>query len=145
MINSEQFDNQQQLEDLAWALEASAGEFKLILVKCNYLNLQTQLIEELQKICSVEIQILQLQTSERTLYNAIREEFNDQIQALMIVGWESLPNLSQMLSSANQVREEFRSNCCYPVVHGLMIKFIWFAGVYWCGLVKTIKKYIFGE
>ena len=116
MINSEQFDNQQQLEDLAWAIEASAGEFKLILVKCNYLNLQTQLIEELQKICSVEIQILRLQTSERTLYNAIREEFNDQIQALMIVGWESLPNLSQMLSSANQVREEFRSNCRYPVV-----------------------------
>ena len=108
--------NSQQLEDLAWAIEASAGEFKLILVKCNYLNLQTQLIEELQKICSVEIQILQLQISERTLYNAIREEFNDQIQALMIVGWESLPNLSQMLSSANQVREEFRSNCRYPVV-----------------------------
>ncbi|MDB9435377.1 ribosome assembly protein 4, partial [Dolichospermum lemmermannii CS-548] len=108
--------NSQQLEDLAWSIEASQGEFKLILAKCNYLNLQNQLIQELQKICQIEIQILRLQASERTLYNAIREEFDQEIAALMIVGWESLPNLSKMFSSANQVREEFRNNCSYPVV-----------------------------
>ena len=108
--------NLQQLEDLAWSLEASQGEFKLILAKCNYINLQNQLIQELQKICEIEIQILRLQTSERTLYNAIREEFDQEIAALMIVGWESLPNLSKMFSSANQIREEFRNNCQYPVV-----------------------------
>ena len=108
--------NSQQLEDLAWSLEASAGEFKLILAKCNYINLQNQLIQELQQICQIEIPILRLQASERTLYNAIREEFDQNIQALMIVGWESLPNLSKMFSSANQVREEFRNNCQYPVV-----------------------------
>jgi tetratricopeptide (TPR) repeat protein len=108
--------NSQQLEDLAWSLEASAGEFKLILAKCNYINLQNQLIQELQKVCEIEIQILRLQTSERTLYNAIREEFDQEIAALMIVGWESLPNLSKMFSSANQIREEFRNNCQYPVV-----------------------------
>ncbi|WP_438501840.1 nSTAND1 domain-containing NTPase, partial [Cuspidothrix issatschenkoi] len=108
--------NLQQLEDLAWSLEASQGEFKLILAKCNYLNLQSQLIQELQKICEIEIQILRLQKSERTLYNAIQEEFDQNIQALMIIGWESLPNLSKMFSSANQVREEFRNNCQYPVV-----------------------------
>ena len=108
--------NSQQLEDLAWSLEASTGEFKLILAKCNYINLQNQLIQELQKICEIEIQVLRLQASERTLYNAIREEFDQNIQALMIVGWESLPNLSKMFSSANQVREEFRNNCQYPVV-----------------------------
>ncbi|MTJ35768.1 ribosome assembly protein 4, partial [Dolichospermum sp. UHCC 0260] len=109
-------NNSQQLEDLAWSLEASTGEFKLILAKCNYLDLQNQLIQELQQICQIEIQILRLQASERTLYNAIREEFNQEIAALMIVGWESLPNLSKMFSSANQVREEFRNNCSYPVV-----------------------------
>ena len=108
--------NSQQLEDLAWSIEASQGEFKLILAKCNYLNLQNQLIQELQKICQIEIHILRLQSSERTLYNAIREEFNQEIAALMIVGWESLPNLSKMFSSANQVREEFRNNCPYPLV-----------------------------
>jgi len=109
-------NNSQQLEDLAWSIEASQGEFKLILAKCNYLNLQNQLIQELQKVCEIEIQILRLQSSERTLYNAIREEFNQEIAALMIVGWESLPNLSKMFSSANQVREEFRNNCPYPLV-----------------------------
>jgi tricorn protease-like protein/tetratricopeptide (TPR) repeat protein len=108
--------NSQQLEDLGWSIEASQGEFKLILAKCNYLNLQNQLIQELQKICQIEIQILRLQASERILYNAIQEEFNQEIAALMIVGWESLPNLSKMFSSANQVREEFRNNCSYPVV-----------------------------
>ncbi|WP_300001974.1 AAA family ATPase [Anabaena sp. AL09] len=109
-------NNSQQLEDLAWSIEASQGEFKLILAKCNYLNLQNQLIQELQKVCEIEIQILRLQASERTLYNAIQEEFNQEIAALMIVGWESLPNLSKMFSSANQVREEFRNNCPYPLV-----------------------------
>jgi WD40 repeat protein/tetratricopeptide (TPR) repeat protein len=109
-------NNSQQLEDLAWSIEASQGEFKLILAKCNYLNLQNQLIQELQKICQIEIQILRLQASERTLYNAIQAEFNQEIAALMIVGWESLPNLSKMFSSANQVREEFRNNCPYPLV-----------------------------
>ncbi|MCE2697854.1 MAG: WD40 repeat domain-containing protein, partial [Anabaena sp. 49633_E8] len=109
-------NNSQQLEDLAWSIEASQGEFKLILAKCNYLNLQNQLIQELQKICQIEIHILRLQSSERTLYNAIQEEFNQEIAALMIVGWESLPNLSKMFSSANQVREEFRNNCSYPLV-----------------------------
>ncbi|MEI3648503.1 MAG: ribosome assembly protein 4 [Dolichospermum lemmermannii FEM_B0920] len=109
-------NNSQQLEDLAWSIEASQGDFKLILAKCNYLNLQNQLIQELQKICQIEIQILRLQASERTLYNAIQEEFNQEIAALMIVGWESLPNLSKMFSSANQVREEFRNNCSYPLV-----------------------------
>ncbi|MBO1052839.1 MAG: ribosome assembly protein 4, partial [Dolichospermum sp. DET73] len=108
--------NSQQLEDLAWSLEASTGEFKLILAKCNYLDLQNQLIQELQKICQIEIQILRLQASERTLYNAIQAEFDQEIAALMIVGWESLPNLSKMFSSANQVREEFRNNCSYPLV-----------------------------
>ncbi|MCS6281081.1 MAG: tetratricopeptide repeat protein, partial [Dolichospermum sp.] len=108
--------NSQQLEDLAWSLEASQGEFKLILAKCNYINLQNQLIQELQEICQIEIQVLRLQASERTLYNAIQAEFNQEIAALMIVGWESLPNLSKMFSSANQVREEFRNNCSYPLV-----------------------------
>jgi WD40 repeat protein/tetratricopeptide (TPR) repeat protein len=109
-------NNSQQLEDLAWSIEASQGDFKLILAKCNYLNLQNQIIQELQKICQIEIQILRLQASERTLYNAIQAEFNQEIAALMIVGWESLPNLSKMFSSANQVREEFRNNCSYPLV-----------------------------
>ena len=108
--------NSQQLEDLAWSIEASQGEFKLILAKCNYLNLQNQLIQELQKVCEIEIQILRLQASERTLYNTIQAEFDQEIAALMIVGWESLPNLSKMFSSANQIREEFRNNCPYPLV-----------------------------
>ncbi|WP_341529857.1 hypothetical protein WKK05_11365 [Nostoc sp. UHCC 0302] len=59
---------------------------------------------------------MQLKESERTLYTAIREELQPDTQALMIVGWESLQDLPQMLTSANQVREEFRKNLSIPVV-----------------------------
>ncbi|BAZ33710.1 hypothetical protein NIES4074_62240 (plasmid) [Cylindrospermum sp. NIES-4074] len=117
MTNSTQYENQEELEQLAWAIETSVGKFKLILARCNYVNLQNQLITKLQEICPVGISILHLDKSSKALYTAIQEEFaNQQIQALMIVGWESLPNLTQILSSANQVREEFRRNFNFPIV-----------------------------
>ncbi len=31
--------NQSSLEDLAWAIEASQGEFSLLLARCNYVRL----------------------------------------------------------------------------------------------------------
>ncbi|MDM9580082.1 ribosome assembly protein 4 [Nostoc sp. GT001] len=109
-------DNERSLQQLAWTLQASAGKFKLIWARCNYSDLRTRLIERLSEICKIKIQVLQLKESERTLFTAIREELQPNTQALMIVGWESLHDLPQMLTSANQVREEFRKNLSIPVV-----------------------------
>lgn len=92
------------------------GQFKLIWARCNYSDLRTRLIERLSEICKIKIQALQLKESERTLYTAIRSELQSDTQALMIVGWESLQDLPQMLRSANQVCEEFRKNLSIPVV-----------------------------
>ncbi|NJM73591.1 MAG: ribosome assembly protein 4, partial [Scytonema sp. RU_4_4] len=109
-------NHERSLQQLAWAIEASVGQFKLILARCNYASLRLRLIERLRNICQVEIRVLVLKESERTLYTAMREEFRDGVQVLMILGLESVRNLDQMLISANQVREEFRNHFPFPVV-----------------------------
>ncbi|WP_341531486.1 WD40 repeat domain-containing protein (plasmid) [Nostoc sp. UHCC 0302] len=114
--SDEPIDNERSLQQLAWTLQASVGQFKLIWARCNYSDLRTRLIARLSEICKIKIQILQLKESEKTLFTAIRSELQPDTQALMIVGWESLQDLPQMLTSANQVREEFRKNLSIPVV-----------------------------
>ncbi|MBD2459261.1 ribosome assembly protein 4 [Nostoc sp. FACHB-87] len=109
-------ENEARLQELAWAIETSVGQFKLILARCNYAKLRDRLIARLQEICEVEIRVLHLKPSERTLHKAIQEEFGDNIQALMITGLETLRDLPQMLTSANQVREEFRRSFSFPLV-----------------------------
>ncbi|QIR36511.1 ribosome assembly protein 4 [Tolypothrix sp. PCC 7910] len=109
-------NNNRSLEQLAWAIQASVGQFKLILARCNYLQQRDRLIARLQEISAVNISVLTLKPSQRTLYTAIREEFGGNVQALMIVGLEKLQDLPQMLTSANQVREEFRKSFSFPIV-----------------------------
>jgi hypothetical protein len=110
-------EHEKALRQLAWAIENSTGEFKLILARCNYASLRARLIARLQEICSVEISVLQLQSTGRTLYTAISEQFGENLPAaLTVVGLESVQGLSQMLTSANQVREEFRKHFPFPLV-----------------------------
>ncbi|MCC5662649.1 ribosome assembly protein 4 [Nostoc sp. CHAB 5784] len=118
-INSDVYDGLRlrTLQQLAWAIESSVGQFKLILARCNYVSLRDRLIQKLREICQVEIRVLAVQQSNRTLYTAIQEEFGEEIPAcVMVVGLESVQNLSVMLTSANQVREEFRKNFAFPLV-----------------------------
>ncbi len=111
-----QINNQLSLERLSWTIQAGAGKFKLILARCNYAQLRNSLISRLREICPVEISILYLKPFESSLDTAIQEEIGENVQALMIVGLETLHDLPQMLTSANQVREEFRQNFSFPLV-----------------------------
>ncbi|MHC5595673.1 MAG: WD40 domain-containing protein [Nostoc sp.] len=118
-VNSDVYDEQscRSLKQLAWAIESSVGQFKLILARCNYARERDRLIQKLREISQVEIRVLAVQQSHRTLYTAIQEEFGQEIPAcVMVVGLESVQNLSVMLTSANQVREEFRKNFAFPLV-----------------------------
>ncbi|BAY13407.1 CHASE2 domain-containing protein [Calothrix sp. NIES-2098] len=115
-MSEQQINNDRSLQQLAWAIQASVGQFKLILAKCNYLQQRDRLIARLQEISAVKISVLVLKPSQRTLYTAIREECGDDIQALTILGLEKLQDLPQMLIAANQVREEFRKNLPFPIV-----------------------------
>ncbi|MEH2282922.1 MAG: ribosome assembly protein 4, partial [Nostoc sp.] len=110
-------NNDRSVAQLAWAIESSVGQFKLILARCNYASLRDRLISRLRQICQVEIRVLAVQQSHRTLYTAIQSELGEEIPAcVMVVGLESVQNLSVMLTSANQVREEFRKNFAFPLV-----------------------------
>jgi WD40 repeat protein len=116
-MTNDKIKNDRSLQQLAWAIEASGGQFKLILARCNYTKLRDRLLEQLKEICRVEISILAIQESNRTLYSAIREEFGEKVPAcVMVVGLESVQDLAQMLTSANQVREEFRKHFPFPLV-----------------------------
>ena len=109
--------NRVDLEDLAWEIESSEGQFSLLLARCNYTGLRDQLVEDLQQICTVPIRVLVLQASETALYTRIQDELKGRPpDALMVFGLETVADLERLLSTANQVREEFRKNCPFPIV-----------------------------
>jgi WD40 repeat protein/tetratricopeptide (TPR) repeat protein len=109
--------NQESLEELAWAIEASEGQFSLLLARCNYINLRERLIEQLQAMCAVQLHILRVQQSSQTLYTRIREEMErETFAALLIVGFEGVADVETMFASVNSVREEFRKNFPFPIV-----------------------------
>ncbi|OKH16891.1 ribosome assembly protein 4, partial [Nostoc calcicola FACHB-389] len=116
-MSEHQTNNERSLAQLAWAIESSVGQFKLILARCNYAKLRDRLIQRLREICQVEIRVLVVQQSHKSLYTAIRDEFGENLPGcVMVVGLETVPNLAAMLTSANQVREEFRKNFAFPLV-----------------------------
>jgi WD40 repeat protein len=109
--------NQAALEDLAWELEASTGQFSLILARCNYAHLRDGLVEHLRQTCAATIRVLRLSAAETALYTRIQDELKgEQPGALMVFGLETMVDLERLLSTANQVREEFRKNCPFPIV-----------------------------
>ncbi|MEO0844486.1 MAG: ATP-binding protein, partial [Cyanobacteria bacterium J06643_5] len=101
--------NEEGLEELAWTLEASVGEFKLILARCNYLRLRSRLVKRLRLLTDIDVRIVNLKRDDKSLYGIIAEEVKDNPpDAVMVFYLESVQNLKQMLSATNQVREEFR-------------------------------------
>ncbi|BDM82926.1 WD40 domain-containing protein [Acaryochloris marina] len=106
-----------QLEELAWTIEMSEGQFTLILANCNYAQLRTALIQHLAELCPVAIKPVHLNPDAVTLYSAIQQQLGQQVPpALMVTGLESLEALEQVLTSANQAREEFRKHLPIPLV-----------------------------
>ncbi|AFY85412.1 hypothetical protein [Oscillatoria acuminata] len=110
-------ENEQALKRLAWALEASRGEFKLFIARCNYLQLRSRLVQRLQQLCDVEIRCIEVKAADRLLHSRIRAELGDKPpDALMVFGLETVTEINSLLSSANQVREEFQKQFHFPLV-----------------------------
>lgn len=110
-------DNEACLQELAWAIEMSQGQFSLMLARCNYVNFRESLAQRLREICSCEIREIVLSASTQKLYTAVKETLgNEQPDALMISGLESVDNIDHLLTSMNQVREEFRKNYAFPLI-----------------------------
>jgi len=110
-------ENERSLQTLVRAITLSQGEFSLILLRCNYAVLRQDIVQRLHELSAVKIREITLPTSVKTLYTCIGEELADeQPPALMVFGLESVKDIDTVLTSANQVREEFRKNFPFPVI-----------------------------
>ncbi|MGK7875101.1 MAG: hypothetical protein AB4426_17925 [Xenococcaceae cyanobacterium] len=108
--------NEESLNSLIRGITRFPGEFSLILAHCNYAALQERIAQQLREQCTVEIRELVLEPSVETLYTTIAKELGqEQPDALMVLGLESVIALEQVLKATNQIREEFR-NFAFPLV-----------------------------
>ncbi|MGF2036086.1 MAG: tetratricopeptide repeat protein [Nostoc sp. CmiVER01] len=111
------FDNERSLQTLVRTITLSQGGFSLILLRCNYADLRQRMVERLHQLSPVHIHEITLPASVKTLYTNIREQLLDeQPLTLMIFGLESVKDIDTVLTSANQVREEFRKNFPFPIL-----------------------------
>ena len=111
------FDNERSLQTLVRTITLSLGGFSLILLRCNYADLRQRMVERLHQLSLVHIHEITLPASVKTLYTNIREQLGDeQPPALMVFGLESVKDIDTVLTSANQVREEFRKNFPFPIL-----------------------------
>lgn len=117
--------NERSLNALDRAIALSQGEFSIVLVRCNYKRLRDRLLRELRKRSQdrYSIQELVLPSSVKTLYTTIQNygdwelcPTSDGNCALFILGLESVVALEDLLTSSNQVRDEFRKRLPFPLV-----------------------------
>ncbi len=108
--------NEESLKTLIRVITRFPGEFSLILANCNYAALQDRIAQQLREQCSVEIRELMLEPLVQTLYTTIAKQLGqEQPDALMVFGLESVIALEQVLKATNQIREQFR-NFSFPLV-----------------------------
>lgn len=122
MFNSYQSEdisiaNEESLKTLVRTIKLSQGQFSLVLLRCNYAQLQQRIVEQLYQICPIKLNEIYLSTSVKTLYTTILENLGDEIpNALIVFGLDSVQDLDNLLTSANQVREEFRKEFAFPLL-----------------------------
>ena len=119
--------NASALRSLTRAISLANGEFSLVLVCCNYQVLQEQILQQLQQVLGNNclLQEVYLPPQVRSLYSTIHSKIsetnlhkteNRPKTALMILGLESVNEIDDLLSSINQVRDEFRKKHPFPMV-----------------------------
>lgn len=116
--------NEESLQTLVRAISLSQGEFSLILVRCNYGELRERILPRLRELSvsidgdtPLQIRELVLDKSVKTLYTTIQKALqNEQPNALIIFGLESVNAIDKLIVASNQVREEFRKIFPFPIV-----------------------------
>ncbi|NEP01999.1 MAG: hypothetical protein F6K58_25750 [Symploca sp. SIO2E9] len=109
--------NQSSFQQLKWTIEMHEGQFVLILARCNYLKLRSLLVKQLHDQSPVKIREIHLDKSVKTLYTTVVNTLTqEQPSAVMVLDLELVNNLEAVLTSTNQVREEFRKNFAFPLV-----------------------------
>lgn len=110
-------EQQAAIAKFAQTLEFSAGEFRLFLVRCNSVQWRSRLLDELEQLCSLRLQRLELRPEETRLYDCIVAATQEEPpEALMVLGLEQLTALPPLLERANQERDKFIHDLRFPVV-----------------------------
>ncbi|CBN57427.1 eIF2A-related protein [Kamptonema sp. PCC 6506] len=115
--------NERSLKTLVRSITMSQGQFSLILVRCNYEQLRLAMVQRLREMSPIQIQDIVLATSVKTLYTTLLVKTRSLVSmggvsesALMVFGLESVVAIDDLLTSTNQVRDEFRKNFAFPLV-----------------------------
>ncbi|AFZ15098.1 WD40 repeat-containing protein [Crinalium epipsammum PCC 9333] len=112
-----QIKNARSLKTLARAIAISQGRFTLILVQCNYADLRSQILGQLQSQNLGDIREIFLPQSANKLDAIIAAEVGeDRPNAVIVLGLESVSAIDDLLSVTNQARDKFRYNFSFPLV-----------------------------
>ncbi|WP_407892402.1 AAA family ATPase, partial [Scytonema sp. NUACC26] len=121
-INLEEISvqNERSLVTLIRAIARSQGRFSLILVRCNYVHLQEQILEQLRQNSQLQILEITLDKSATNLYLIIQahlaKDKSSVTDAIMVLGLQSVTAIDDLLISINRVRDDFPQSLSFPVV-----------------------------
>ncbi|MFM6341011.1 MAG: eIF2A-related protein [Dolichospermum sp.] len=124
MVKKQQADdiiaaNKQSLRSLDRAITFSKNQFSVILLCCNYKFLHELIRQQLVEIGwgSDKLQTITLDQKTTSLYTTIQAQISlPQPTGLMIVGFELVDEIDDLLCSINQVRDEFRKSYQMPMI-----------------------------
>ncbi|MDM8544616.1 AAA family ATPase [Desulfococcaceae bacterium HSG9] len=117
MPNTITTSNEKSLKRLIRTIRLSEGVFSLIQVRCNYTSLRRKMLDQIEDLSPSHIREIHLPDSVATLFTYVRDTLNGESpDALMITGLEAVRDIDSVLSSANQVREEFSKHFLFPVI-----------------------------
>jgi len=114
--------NRRSLNSLERAISLSGGQFSLVLACCNYGTLRELILQQLRQQLRVrgwdagQIQIINLPSNVVTLYTTIHLQETVNPAALMVVGLDTVDQIDDLLSSINQIRDEFRKRHSFPMI-----------------------------
>ncbi|MCT7984075.1 hypothetical protein NG796_12280 [Laspinema sp. A4] len=110
--------NERSLNTLSRAIALSAEQFAIILVRCNYRHLQTEMLQRLRERCPVSVAEIHLPPLSTTLLGKMIEEFGElpSLPGVMVLGLESAVAIDELLISIDLVRDEFRKQFPFPLV-----------------------------
>ncbi|MEB3358142.1 MAG: hypothetical protein VKK04_15545, partial [Synechococcales bacterium] len=111
--------NQQAVEKLARAIAMASGEFALVLAHCNYQKLRQSMVRWFRRVCPAQVCEITLAAEEQTLFRAVQVALQSRDappDVVMVFGLEAVADLPQLLKATNQVRDEFRNLCPFPLV-----------------------------
>ncbi|MBD2136199.1 hypothetical protein H6F32_01065 [Anabaena sp. FACHB-1237] len=111
--------NSRSLRSLERAIRFSNHEFSLILLCCNYSLLRELVLQQLVEVGwkKDKTQIINLQQDTKSIYTAIQSQMTvEQPETLMILGFESVQGIDDLLRSINQLRDEFRKQFKIPLI-----------------------------